>query len=118
MDPLAFLRKVIEEGDRDLLRERVRTFAETLMSAEASAMAGAAYGERSAERTTQRNGYRSRRWDTRTGSIDLRIPSSAGSIVASFTATRDRSPDRRRSARCSPPDIPRRGGGSAAPVGR
>lgn len=74
MDPLAFLRKTIAEGDPDLLREMVRTFAETLMSAEASAIAGAAYGERSAERTTQRNGYRQRRWDTRTGSIDLRIP--------------------------------------------
>lgn len=74
MDPLAFLRKTIEEGDPDLLREMVRTFAETLMSAEASAQAGAAYGERSAERSTQRNGYRARRWDTRTGSIDLRIP--------------------------------------------
>ena len=74
MDPLAFLRKTIEEGDPDLLREMVRTFAETLMSAEASAAAGAAYGERSAERTTQRNGYRERRWDTRAGSIDLAIP--------------------------------------------
>jgi len=74
MDSLAFLRKTIEEAEPDLLREMVRTFAETLMSAEASAMAGAAYGERTAERTTQRNGYRARRWDTRAGSIDLRIP--------------------------------------------
>ena len=58
MDPLAFLRKTIEEGDPDLLREMVQTFAETLMSAEASAIAGAGYGERSPERTAQRNGYR------------------------------------------------------------
>ncbi len=74
MDPLAFLRKTLEEGDPDLLREMVRTFAETLMSAEASAAAGAAYGERSTERTNHRNGYRERRWDTRAGSIDLAIP--------------------------------------------
>ena len=74
MDPLAFLRKTIEEGDPDLLRQMVRAFAETLMSAEASAAAGAAYGERSLERTTVRNGYRERRWDTRAGSIDLAIP--------------------------------------------
>ncbi len=74
MDPLAFLRKAIEDADADLLREMVRTFAETLMSAEASAIAGAAYGERSADRITRRNGYRSRRWDTRAGSIDLHIP--------------------------------------------
>ena len=74
MDSLAFLRKVIEEAEPDVLREMVRTFAETLMSAEASATAGAAYGERSDERLTRRNGYRTRRWDTRAGSIDLRIP--------------------------------------------
>jgi putative transposase len=74
MDPLAWLRKQLEEGDPDLLREMVRTFAETLMSAEASAQAGAAYGERSSERTTKRNGYRERRWDTRAGSIELAIP--------------------------------------------
>ncbi len=37
-------------------------------------MCGAAYGERSPERTNQRNGYRRRRWDTRTGTIQLAIP--------------------------------------------
>src|SRR5690348_17836328 len=30
--------------------------------------------ERSSERTGQRNGYRERRWDTRVGSIQLRVP--------------------------------------------
>ncbi len=65
MDPLAFLRKAIEDADSDLLREMVRTFAETLVSAEASAIAGAAYGERSPDRVNRRNGYRERRWDTR-----------------------------------------------------
>ncbi len=74
MDPLAFLRKTIEDAEPDLLRAMVHTFAETLMSAEASAIAGAAYGERSPDRTNRRNGYRARRWDTRAGSIDLRIP--------------------------------------------
>jgi len=34
---LAFLRKTIEDADPDLLREMVRSFAATLMSAEASA---------------------------------------------------------------------------------
>ena len=43
MDSLAFLRKMIEDANPDLLRERVRSFAETLMSAEASAIAGAEY---------------------------------------------------------------------------
>ena len=43
--------------------------------AEAYALCGAEYGERSAERTNQRNGYRQRRFDTRTGTLDLPLPS-------------------------------------------
>ena len=36
--------------------------------------AGAGYGERSPDRQTHRNGYRSRSWDTRVGTMELRIP--------------------------------------------
>ena len=39
-----------------------------------SSRIGAEYGERSPERVTQRNGYRSRAWDTRVGTMDLHIP--------------------------------------------
>lgn len=74
MDALAWLRKQLETDGNDLLREMVRSFAEELMSAEADVVCGAAYGEVSADRTNRRNGYRLRRWDTRVGSIDLRIP--------------------------------------------
>lgn len=74
MDVLDWLRKQLEDADADLLREMVRTFAETLMGAEADVLCGAAYGQRSGERVNRRNGYRVRRWDTRVGSIDLRIP--------------------------------------------
>jgi len=35
---------------------------------------GAEYGERSEDRSNSRNGYRDRLWETRAGSIDLRIP--------------------------------------------
>jgi hypothetical protein len=35
---------------------------------------GAEYGERSLDRSNSRNGYRDRLWDTRAGSLDLRIP--------------------------------------------
>jgi putative transposase len=35
---------------------------------------GAEYGERTDERSNSRNGYRERLWETRAGSIDLRIP--------------------------------------------
>jgi len=74
MDALAWLRKQLETDDNDLLREMVRSFAEELMGAEADAICGAPYGEASPDRMNRRNGYRSRRWDTRTGSIDLKIP--------------------------------------------
>jgi len=74
MDALAWLRKQLETDNNDLLREMVRSFAEELMGAEADAVCGASYGEVSAGRTNRRNGYRARRWDTRVGSIDLKIP--------------------------------------------
>jgi putative transposase len=52
----------------------VRAFAENLMSAEADARCGAPYGERSDERVNRRNGYRDRDFDTRAGTIELRVP--------------------------------------------
>ena len=43
---------------------------------------GAAYGERSGERQNSRNGYRERLWETRAGSIPLKIPKlRSGSFV-------------------------------------
>jgi putative transposase len=74
MDPLAWLRKQLEEADVDLLREMVRVFAEQLMSAEADAVCGAGYGERSEDRVNRRNGYRDRDFDTRVGTVELRVP--------------------------------------------
>jgi len=41
-----------EDGDVDLARAMLQSFAEVLMSAQASAVCGAAYGERTEERTT------------------------------------------------------------------
>jgi putative transposase len=38
------------------------------------AWCAAAYGERSPERANSRNGYRDRLWETRSGSVDLKIP--------------------------------------------
>jgi transposase-like protein len=44
------------------------------MSAEADAVCGAAYGTQSPDRTNRRNGYRSREFDTRAGTLDLAVP--------------------------------------------
>ncbi|GJJ03429.1 hypothetical protein RugamoR64_39670 [Duganella rhizosphaerae] len=38
------------------------------------ALCKAAYGERSEERINSRNGYRDRAWETRAGTVNLKIP--------------------------------------------
>lgn len=44
------------------------------MELEVRGLTGAAHGEKSLERLVQRNGYRDRDWETRAGTVDLRIP--------------------------------------------
>ena len=73
-DLVGLLRKRGSDGDMDFLREALRVLVEGIMDAEVSARIGAEYGERTPERVTQRNGYRSRAWDTRVGTMELRIP--------------------------------------------
>ena len=60
--------------EADLLREMIGFAAEKLMELEVGAATGAAWGEKSPQRTAQRNGYRDRVWETRAGTIELRIP--------------------------------------------
>ena len=69
------LGELVEKGaDADLLREMIQYVAQRMMDMDVEGLCQAAYGERSAERANSRNGYRDRPWDTRAGSIDLRIP--------------------------------------------
>ena len=92
MDLLGLLRKRGSDGDVDFLREALRVLVEGIMDAEVSAKIGAEYGERSPERVTQRNGYRSRAWDTRVGTMELRIPKlREGSYFPSLLEPRRRS---------------------------
>ena len=74
MDPVVWLRKHLETADADLLREMLGTFIQALMGAEADALCGAPYGTRSPERVNTRHGYRSRPFDTRTGTLELALP--------------------------------------------
>ena len=69
------LRALLEKSsDADLLREMIGFTAERLMALEVEGLTGAGHGERSADRITHRNGYRDRSWETRAGTVELKIP--------------------------------------------
>lgn len=91
MDIASFVGKLLEQDDVDALREGVRVLAQAVMETEVSGQIGAAPYERSSERVAYRNGYRTRRWDTRVGTIELRIPKvSAGAYFPSLLEPRRR----------------------------
>ena len=92
MDLLELLRKSGVDGDVDFLREALRVLMDAIMDAEVSTRIGAEHGERSPDRLTHRNGYRSRAWDTRVGTMELRIPKlREGSYFPSLLEPRRRS---------------------------
>ena len=68
------VRKAEQQGDVDFLREGVRVLSQALMEVEVSQHLGAGKHERTGERSGYRNGYRDRAWDTRVGTLELRVP--------------------------------------------
>jgi hypothetical protein len=84
------LRELLEKGsDATFLREMIGFAAQRLMELEVGDLTGAAPGERSPDRLVQRNGYRDRDWQTRVGTVELRIPKlRKGSYFPAFLEPR------------------------------
>ena len=89
-DDTMALRELLQKGsDASLLREMIGFAAQRLMELETEPLCGAAHGERSADRLNQRNGYRERDWETRAGTVELRIPKlRRGSYFPAFLEPR------------------------------
>jgi transposase-like protein len=89
-DEMMSLRTLLEKtADADMVREMLSFGAHRLMELEIGALTGAGHGERNPERINQRNGYRDREWETRAGTVELRIPRlRKGSYFPSFLEPR------------------------------
>jgi len=88
-DRMALIELLEKSGDTELLRDMLGFVTDRLMALETEDRCGAAPGERSPERINHRNGYRERRWETRAGTLDLRIPKlRKGSYFPAFLEPR------------------------------
>jgi len=69
------LRALLDKGsDDDLLAETAALVANHLMQLDVQNHCNAAPHERTEGRESHRNGYRARTWETRAGTVDLKVP--------------------------------------------
>lgn len=73
-DKMALLQLVEKADDTGFLRELMQLSLQRLMEFEVEGRCGAARHARTPQRTNRRNGYRERAFETRLGTLDLRIP--------------------------------------------
>jgi len=66
--------KALVGGDRDFLRELIRTTLQEVLEAEMTEALGAAKSERTTGRNGYRSGYYGRSLITRVGKLELRVP--------------------------------------------
>src|SRR5215203_5343160 len=73
-DRLALDELLAKSGDGDFLRSVAEAVLQLLMEADVEGLIGAGRYKRTGERLNYRNGFRDRSFDTRLGSLQLRIP--------------------------------------------
>ncbi len=73
-DTMPLLDALLKRGGGDFMKDLAEEVLGRLMAYDVEGQIGAGRYERSEERTTQRNGYRHRAFDTRLGTLDLKIP--------------------------------------------
>jgi putative transposase len=86
---IAFTELAQKGVDVDVLRQMVQFMAQQLMEIDVQGRCGAGYDEKNAERVNSRNGYRDRTWETRAGTVELKVPKlRTGSYFPEFLEPR------------------------------
>ena len=88
-DTMPLLDALLKRGGGDFMKSLAEEVLARLMAFDVEGQIGAARFERSEARTTQRNGYRPRAFDTRLGTLELKIPKlRKGSYFPAFLEPR------------------------------
>ena len=95
-DDMMPLRSLLEKSaDADLLREVIGFSAQRLMELEVQGLTSAEYGERAPDRINYRNGYHDWAWETRAGTVELKIPKPRKGATSPASWSRGGWPKRR-----------------------